>query len=540
MKVLLINPPYRRFLNLQTHIFPIGLGYIATILKNQGIDVLIYDMEINPLGGRIDSFYDNFLESRFILDRISNKEHSVYSELIEVLNYFNPDIVGITILTNKLYSAIETAKIVKKFNKKIIICAGGVHPNIVLEDFDNFMIFDHIFSGEGELIFPKFVNDKINKKKLNRNYIEKNSVDIDLIDFPKRDFIYKKNSIDSGYYSGMLISRGCPYNCKYCNSSQIWRDKKVRFRKIRNIINELIYLKTEYNITHFNLCDDNLFLNKNFLFNLCDEIIKANLKLTWQGQCRLNLIDEETLSKLISAGCNDIMIGIESGSKSMQKKINKNIELNAIEKKIKIINKLNMNWGGYFIMGFPDETLEEMEQTYNLLKILNPGYGELNLFNLLPKTAYYQKLNKKIKINWSAHSQENLNNYIFCGMEKKLYQDTILKYAKLFDEHNKSNSKNVYENKYNFAKKNGFILDTAVIYNYASILEDKGDYEKSMELFKSILKSKFNIGGIYFHLGNINIKLNNIEVAKKYLSECLKIIPEHKKALTLFKGVRHL
>ena len=169
MRVLFINPPYRRFLRQETKIFPLGLGYLASSLKRlKNVDVRILDLELSNDRNEVITFYDTFLETKFLNEQINNKTHKVYQDLIEILEEFQPDIVAISILTNKILSALQVAKITKKVLKKVIICAGGVYPTIAPEDFKDYHEFDFIFSGESEQTFYEFIKNfnETNKRNI--------------------------------------------------------------------------------------------------------------------------------------------------------------------------------------------------------------------------------------------------------------------------------------------------------------------------------------------------------------------------------------
>ncbi|HPG31097.1 MAG TPA: radical SAM protein, partial [bacterium] len=515
-----------------------GLSYLTTLLNKNGHTAKIYDMELAPEGDNNSSILFRFKASSGILEKINDFNSTIYSELENVLQTFNPDIAGISIMTNKMNSAINIAKYIKRFNDRIILCAGGVHPTICQEDFINENEFDYIFNGEAENSFLEFIKDFENGKSDKRIYIEKKSVDMDIIDFPRRDCIINKNpSVD--YYSSILMSRGCPYSCKYCNSNVIWRDKKVRFRKIENVIKELSYLKTNFNVTNFYMWDDNLFIDKKYIFRFCNEMIEKKLNMTWSCQMRLNLIDKEIIDLIKKSGCSEIKVGIESGSEEIQKSINKKIDYDRIFDKINIVKENGLCIGNYFIIGFPDETENDMEKTYELMKNIDPDSAELNLFNLLPRTGYYDEFDKLKIQNWSMHSQENLNNYIFSKLPKEIYIKLALRYAALFDEHNEKKQSIISKKKYKLIKDNGFIASPVMLYNYASALESEKQYSESIDMFKKILNLNYNISGANYHLGSIFMKKSDFENAREHFIKCIKNNPAHIKAKEMLKIIEN-
>jgi len=526
MRILFVNPAYRRFLRQEIKIFPLGLEYLATSLNRlKDVETRILDLELSNDRNEIINFYDTFLETQFLNERINDETHKVYQDLIEVLEDFQPDIVAISILTNKILSASKIAKIIKKVLKKVIICAGGVYPTIAPEDFKDYHEFDFIFSGESEQTFYEFIKNFNETNKRNIIIENNNEIDINEIKYPLRNNVISKYSISSDYYSGILLSRGCPFNCSYCNSPLIWKTKKIRYRNIENIIAELEYLKTNFQIKHFYLWDDNIFLNKAYLEKFCEELKKSELKLTWSGQLRIEKIDRDILNILTEAGCNEIYLGIESGSANIQKNINKKFNLQVLQEKIEIIKEYPIIIGCYFIMGFPEEEISDLFNTYNLMQSINPDDAQLNLFNVLPKTGYYYKYFANKKINWANHSQQHLSNYIFSKFSKEEYEEKMLYFAKKFDEHNESKKKEKILKRYNFANQFGFELDNITIYNLASLFEQENNFDKALTNFKKLLDTNFKTDGVNYHLASIYFKQQNKTLANQYLNKCLEINP---------------
>lgn len=116
-------------------------------------------------------------------------------------------------------------------------------------------------------------------------------------------------------FATINTSRGCPSSCIYC-VSPIISGKKVRYRSIENIINELKECVEKYNITDFFFKSDTFTINKEWCIKLCDAIISSSLngEITWSANSRTNTIDEELILKMKLAGFNMIALGIESGS----------------------------------------------------------------------------------------------------------------------------------------------------------------------------------------------------------------------------------
>ena len=258
MKILLIDPPFYRLFSYYNRYFPIGLGYLCSTLRNEGHTTEIYngDFNVKPTKmnySRIPDHYGTYI------DALKNEEHPAFKEIIDVVREFNPDIAGITAMTPKIASAFKTASIIKKENPHIKVIFGGNHPTVrPVEVMENSTNVDGLVIGEGEKSFKKLV-DAISEGKnpegidgvafrFNNFPIHGNPAplieNLDEIPFPARDF-YKTVSGTSEDMGMILTSRGCPYGCYYCSAKTIW-GKKIRFRSIDNVMNEIDYISKKY------------------------------------------------------------------------------------------------------------------------------------------------------------------------------------------------------------------------------------------------------------------------------------------------------
>ena len=170
----------------------------------------------------------------------------------------------------------------------------------------------------------------------------------------------------SGMFMCLFSSRGCPYHCVYCHNIF---GKVFRYRTAESFVNEIRHLYDTYNIREFEIMDDIFNLDRARLIEFCDRIINSGMKIafTFPNGLRGDLLDEEQLSKLRQAGATFIAFAIETGSPRLQKLIKKNIQLDKIKRNIEIAHSLRIHTHGFFMIGFPGETLEEMKMTVDFL-----------------------------------------------------------------------------------------------------------------------------------------------------------------------------
>ncbi len=165
-----------------------------------------------------------------------------------------------------------------------------------------------------------------------------------------------------------VFTRGCPYSCTYCSAHCI-TGRKLRCRPIPQLIDELRFLKKEYGAREVMCMDDGLTLNRSFILELCSAIREADLGLVFSAPygVRLDSLDEGVLAAMEVAGFHMIAVGIEAGTQSRLDQIKKNLTIEVVRSKVKLVKeRTRMTVTGFFILGYPGETLEEARATIRL------------------------------------------------------------------------------------------------------------------------------------------------------------------------------
>ena len=407
MKVLLIDPPFYRFIGYYNRYFPLGLALLAAVLQKKDHDVLIYDADSNVEPSKMDF---TRLEEDYpvYLDALKDDHHIVWQQMREKISSFNPDIVGITVWTNFAASAFKIASICKNYNKNVPVVMGGPH---ISTKYDEVMEIcrdvDFLIRGEGEQTFPELVeyiqnNRENNSKKL--SYIKGISyrqngkpvhnekrefiAELDSIPFPDRNLLANKLSYDSEDMGLMMTSRGCPYSCSYCATS-IW-ERNVRYRSIDNVLKEIEMVIDKFGTRQFTFKDDSFTVSKKRSIEFCNSLIEKNIKINWDCNTRANLVDEELLIKMKKAGCNSVKIGVETGSERILNIMNKKVTLDQYRHAAGLLRKVGIHWTGYFMMGLPSETKSEVYKTLDFMRELQPDYASLSVYEPFPGTQLYE------------------------------------------------------------------------------------------------------------------------------------------------------
>ncbi len=441
MRILLIEPPCERFKGMITPYFPVGLLNIATTLSKYGYEVKVYDTE-KGINTEYKNFQERLLSYDYYLQGLENDNHEIWLEIQKIIKEIEPNLVGISAVSVKYKSALKVGKIVKSIDKDIKVVVGGIHPTMYVDSMLKEKVFDFVIAGEGEKKFLKLVK-MIEKGKIednNRVITEGDYIsDLDFLPIPDRELLINKHLFSSNDLGAIMTSRGCPYKCMYCNSKIFWGGK-IRFRSIENVIQEIKLITQKYKVKQISFIDDVFINDKRRTINFAKALCKENINVNFLAVTRPDLIDKEQLESLKKAGCNYIKVGIESGSEAILKKIGRNTSLELIKKSIGLLNDSGIFWGAFFIIGFPYETEEDIYNTLNFMKAIDPPYATLSLFTPYPQTKIFNDL-KSINLlptedNYEKYDHHSPYNYFSPLIERNRFRKLVEEVMKEFDAQN--------------------------------------------------------------------------------------------------------
>jgi anaerobic magnesium-protoporphyrin IX monomethyl ester cyclase len=454
MKILLIEPPFERFIGQRCEWYPIGMVSIATMLVKHGYVTRVYNAEHDNSLGYINTevYLKNYYKYR---EGLEDEGNAIWKEIRHTIKEFGPDIVGMSVRSVKVFSALKVAEICKSVNKEITVVAGGFHPTIRPASLLKSNDIDIVVRGEGEETFLRFV-ESLSDESVNLDQVNGISFkdsegefistpdrilinDLDLLPIPKRELILGFEDYTAEQLGWIMTSRGCPYDCSFCNAKAMWT-RKVRFSSLSKVMEELCYLKKVFKITNFTFMDDSFTVNRQRVLEFCKMLNDNENKITWSCLTRADLIDEDVISVMKAAGCTKVDIGIESGNERIQKIINKGIVLDDLRNVSRILRKNGIFWTGFFMMGFPTETKGEILETLAFMKEIKPSWAYLSVFTPYPGTNLYEMAKREGEIpDDSEHyySHQSPDNCFSQNISPEEFKDLT---QFMFNELNKYNN----------------------------------------------------------------------------------------------------
>ncbi|MFH1859512.1 MAG: radical SAM protein [bacterium] len=405
MRILLIDPPFKRFTGFIHRYYPLELTYIAAILKAHGFEgVAIFDADVVNRGNDID-FSDEYQRLLMYTQGLNDENHPAWVEMRAVLDRCKPDIACITASVTRFGSVIKTAELIKKYYPDCVVVVEGQYPTLRPDDPFKCEYIDMAIRGESETVFLKLVcslRDGLELSgisglsyrqdgKIIHNPDKAILADINIL--PAREALMNINAYTGEDMGMMVTGRGCPFRCAFC--ALVWNGRlsnqsSVRHRNIDSVIEEIRFLRDRFGTTQFIFYDNSFGVGYERTVELCERIIREGLNINWSCATRVNLIDEKMLKLMKQAGCNLIKVGIESGSERVMEIIQKGISVKQIREAGRILNKSGIFWGGYFMMGMPIETEADMEATHTLMKEINPPHAGIFLYTPYPSTRLFE------------------------------------------------------------------------------------------------------------------------------------------------------
>jgi radical SAM superfamily enzyme YgiQ (UPF0313 family) len=376
---------------------PLGLASIAGYLREYGYECAI-----------LDTVATNMTEK----------------EILHTVKKLNPEVIGYTALTPSYPKVRDTAELIREHFPEILQILGGHHATVLKEYIlENDSCFDVLVYGEGE-VTSKELLDFFKEYKFHREKIfldktlcsikgiafkNKDEIivtpqrelipDINILPFPARDmlpmekYIPLPNQYIRPPVVHMVVQRGCPFDCSFCSNNAVF-GRRVRKRAPELVVEEIKYVIKNYGAREISFWDDTITVDKKWLGEVCEGILRNDLDIKWSCYASVNTVDYEILTLMKRAGCWNIFYGYESGVQELLDNINKGITLEKIEYVNGLTKKAGIEIRGSFMIGLPGETPELAIKTLNFAIRLDPEYVQFSLTTPFPGTKLYSEASR--------------------------------------------------------------------------------------------------------------------------------------------------
>lgn len=456
MRILLVVPPFYRLFRHSGAYFPLGLGYVAASLRREGHDVRILHADYDR-ACTTRSYQELIADFPLFRQGLHQQDLPCWNEIARVVRDFRPDIVGSCAMTVYLESAWNVLEIAKSTLPHVITVLGG--PAVTANPHSAMLrrCVDFAVSGEGEIASVELM-EALERDDLTglrniaglswrsedgepHNNARGPWVNVNTIDRPARDLLsFKEYPAD--LYGTTVTARGCPYRCAFCNSSAIW-GSRMRYRSVANVVEEIEATKDCFGTTYFHFFDDVFTVNRLRTQRLLQLMIDRDVHVRYWCNTRLDMLDQELLDLLVQSGCDNLSIGIESGSDRILRSINKGISRSTIEEKLRILEHSGVRWSAFFMIGFPEERAEDLELTLDLMQQVNPPHGIIfSIFTPYEGTPLYEDckslgLIPKDVGDWSRFSHQSPENYFVPDVPRELFGEYIKRAVGIADKSRK-------------------------------------------------------------------------------------------------------
>ena len=337
-------------------------------------------------------------------------ENVSQEELSRRVKEVQPDMVAMSIMTFNLLDALHTARILKRDHPNLKVCLGGPHVNLYPKETLHQPEIDYVVFGEGEKIFFHLIQalesgDSLKsikglgwkeKGEEHINSAETELLNLNELPFPARHLVdissYKHIIVEGRQFFTIQATRGCPAACSFCDI----RKTKFRVRSPESVVAEIEEL-VEMGVDDLFFVDDTITIDKKNVLEICDLIVKRNIKIHFKISARVDTINKEVIAALKKAGCYRIHYGIESASPKHLKYLQKGQTPEKVERACKMTRDAGLGFFAYMMIGIPHETKEEMFETVDFAKKLKPDYAQFSICTPYPKVElYYQMIQEGI------------------------------------------------------------------------------------------------------------------------------------------------
>jgi anaerobic magnesium-protoporphyrin IX monomethyl ester cyclase len=387
---------------------PLGVAYLAAVLRD-ACEVKVLDAAVEGYHHEEKTGPGNF---RYGLP---------FAEIEKRIAEVQPDLVGISCISSSQFqNVLEICRSAKRVDREILTITGGSHPTFLPESSLAHPELDLVARGEGEFTLRELVTasrqgrgpEGIAGLAYRRNgqvlvAPDRTPAPLDEIPFPARDlfplekYFFSSLPMGSVYkrkpFINLITSRGCPYRCTFCSSTTFWGNA-YRTRSVENVLEEMDYLVNKLGVREFKFFDDNLTADQARAREIFQGMIARRFNVTWNTPNGIHVthLDDELLDLMKASGCYELTLAVESGDPDVLRNIiHKPTKLAEVEAAAKLMRKKGIGSHGFFIIGFPGETREQIQRTLDFSRQLDLDRISCFTANPLPGTELYRICKEK-------------------------------------------------------------------------------------------------------------------------------------------------
>lgn len=401
-----------------------GIQGLSAFLKKEGHDTALVN---DP----------NLFDNPWVQHPLLAKLFDNYEDVIRQIDEHNPDLIGISVVTDDLSWALKWSEKIKK-HLDIPIVFGNVHATFHPEECLKHECVDFIIRGEGEVTLLALVNALEGKiefsEVLGLGYKQNNAIKIngmrplievlDTLPFPDKDLYYDVMPyLNQGYTT--MSGRGCPYRCTFCDNNTSMKLYKGEVEKTQKwarrhspeyVVEEILWAQRKYGIKHVRFNDEDFSFDKNWLREFCP-LYKEKVGIPYFAWVYPNTIDDEMAQLLSDSGCDAVEMGIQSGAQHLRKELlHRNTKDDQIKLALKALQKVKIRTTVDIIIGLPTETKDDLDETVRLLAEINPWHIYAFWLRYYPSTEILSIVKERkllspselIKLESSKHSRGHI------------------------------------------------------------------------------------------------------------------------------------
>jgi anaerobic magnesium-protoporphyrin IX monomethyl ester cyclase len=399
MKVVLVNPPdeMEQMLGSGTAFVqkyePLGLLYIAAVLRERGHEVVVIDA------------YAEALDEGAILEAVTR--HA-------------PRVVGFSVLTCNGAIVWRLGQALRERLPELLVVLGNVHASVYAEDYVAHGVADIVVHGEGELVMPEICEELEGERDWGRleglSYCDAEGKpqrsagtnvvkDLSSLPMPARDLVdqshYGLSNLSNQNYIAtggataktLVTSRGCPFRCHFC---VVHGNRRPRYNDAQRVVDEMQTLQEDYGASYVYIQDPLFMAHRARLTEICEEIGRRGLTLKWGCDAHVKYVTPEVVKTMERANCYELSLGIESGVQRLLDAVNKGITLDAIKRAVKVIKEhSDIQVEGLFILGLPGETEADSRTTIRFARSLGLDMAQFSVLIPYPGSGLFDELSER-------------------------------------------------------------------------------------------------------------------------------------------------